>query len=217
MTSRYNLIRFIALAVSILLILPATGASLPSPAMSAKVTTLSTDMGGQSQSSSQTSSISGENTGTFIVKIRNDNGGTLQAKDFTIKIIGSGGGTPTPSSFPGSESGTAVTFSGGGYFDLAINEEPGYTRSLGSDCPTAEIPATFTCTITFDDAQAEGSPQTLAKQHTGQEGPVGTFIVKVKNDNGGKLEAKDFTIKIIGSGGGTPTPSSFPGSELGMM
>lgn len=216
MTSRHNLIRFIAVVVSILLILPATGYTLPSQAMSAKVTTLSGDMGsGQSQSSSQASSMSGENTGTFIVKVINDNGGTLQPKDFTIKIKGSGGGTPNPSSFPGSESGTEVTFSGGGYFDLGINEEPGYTRSLGSDCPAAEIPSTFTCTITFDDAEIQGAPQTLTKQHAGQEGPVGTFIVKVINDNGGKLKASDFTIKIIGSGGGTPNPSSFPGSESG--
>jgi hypothetical protein len=59
LTSSHDLIRFIAVAVSILLILPATGPGLPSQAMSAKVATLSTDMGsGQSQSSSQASSMS---------------------------------------------------------------------------------------------------------------------------------------------------------------
>lgn len=211
MTSSHDLIRFIAVAVSILLILPATGFSVPSHAMNAKATTLSGDMGGgQPQSSAQASSMSGEIIGTFIVNVINDNGGTLQAKDFTIKIKGSGGGTPNPSSFPGSESGTEVTFTGGGYFDLGINEEPGYTRSLGSDCPTAEIPPTFTCTITFDDVTSTAQQPPPTTQPEQIEFSTGHIIVKVINDNGGTLQSEDFTINIQ-SLVGTATPNSFPG------
>jgi hypothetical protein len=96
--------------------------------------------------------------GRFVVHVTNDNDGTKQPPDFTIEIVGSDGGTPTPSSFPGSESGTDVELAGDGYFDLETNREPSYTRSLGSDCPTGDFPLTFTCTITFDDIPLVDTP-----------------------------------------------------------
>ena len=144
--------------------------------------------------------------GTFIVNVH---GGTKQASDFTIKILADGG-TASPSSFAGSASpGTSVTMSEGGNYNLGINTEPGYTRTLGADCPS-EIKSSFSCTITFNDVQGEKTTKEIVS-------PVGKFIVKVNNDNGGtKQQPSDFTINILANGG-TATPSSFPGSATGTV
>jgi Prealbumin-like fold domain len=155
----------------------------------------------------------GDIMGTFIVNVVNDNGGTKQPSDFTINILAEGG-TANPSSFAGSASGTGVSLSQGGNYNLGINTEPGYTRTLGSDCP-AQMTQSFTCTITFNDSPLETLSPEQAPLAQGKVWPLGTFIVKVLNDIGGTKQPSDFTVNILAQGGGTATPSSFPGSESG--
>jgi hypothetical protein len=148
-------------------------------------------------------------TGTFIVKVPPVPGvPPKNPSAFTINILAEGG-TATPSSFPGSESGTPVTLTLGGDYDLGINTEPDYNRELGSDCPYGQFTADFTCTITFVYVPSE-VPQKP------QVSSVGTFIVKVPPVPGAlPTNPSDFTIKISAGVGGTATPSSFPGSESG--
>ena len=69
---------------------------------------------------------------TFIVKVINDDGGSLSANDFTINwFVSSGTGSINPASFKGQgPPGTRVIFQGTGTtkYDAKLNEEPGYTR-----------------------------------------------------------------------------------------
>ncbi|HET6594988.1 MAG TPA: hypothetical protein VFG81_05165 [Anaerolineales bacterium] len=119
---------------------------------------------------------------TLIVKkvVINNNGGTLEADDFTFQVNG----------------GSAISFEADGQNDLSVSAgtytvtEPaisGYTTTY-DNCSNLVIPngGTATCTITNDDQP-------------------GTLIVKkvVINDNGGTLEADDFTFSV---NGGAATP-----------
>jgi hypothetical protein len=131
--------------------------------------------------------------GTLIVKkhVVNDNGGTKSAADFTMKVTG---GSPSPSSFAGSEAGTSVTIDAGSY---SVDEDvvSGYAKSIGANCSgTIALAETKTCTITNDDI------------------PAHLIVIKhVVNVNGGKAKASNFTMKINGvtaTGG-----NSFPGQE----
>src|SRR5436309_2254448 len=82
---------------------------------------------------------------TVIKHVVNDNGGTKNAPDFTIVVTG---GAASPASFPGSESGTAVTLNAGGY---SADEAPpaGYAKTLGTGCSgTLGVGETASCTIT---------------------------------------------------------------------
>jgi prealbumin domain-containing protein len=131
--------------------------------------------------------------GTLIVKkhVINDNGGGKSASDFTMSVTGT---DASPSSFPGSESGTTVTLDAGAY---SVDEGlvSGYTKSIGANCSgTIANGETKYCTITNDDI------------------PAHLIVIKhVVNVNGGKAKASQFTMQINGvtaSGG-----NSFPGAE----
>ena len=120
----------------------------------------------------------------IVVKhIVNDNGGTASADDFTMSINGvtaTGG-----NSFAGVESpgvNKAVTL---GSYSVTESGGPGfYSAGYSTDC-TGTIAAgeTKTCTVTNDDQP-------------------GTLIVKkiVVADNGGLLEADDFSFSVNGVG-----------------
>ena len=120
----------------------------------------------------------------IVVKhIVNDNGGTASAGDFTMSINGvtaTGG-----NSFAGVESpgvNKAVTL---GSYSVTESGGPGfYSAGYSTDC-TGTIAAgeTKTCTVTNDDQP-------------------GTLIVKkiVVADNGGLLEADDFSFSVNGVG-----------------
>lgn len=131
-------------------------------------------------------------TGTLnvIKHVVNNNGGTKVAGDFAVSVAGSGA---TPSSFPGSESGTSVTLNPGSY-SVGESGSSGYSSSLSSDC-TGSIVAgqTKTCTVTNDDQAA-----TL------------TVIKQVVNDNGGTKTSADFTMNVSGS---NVSSSSFAGAD----
>jgi hypothetical protein len=149
---------------------------------------------------------------TVIKQVINDNGGTLQASDFTIRVITCGAqGKHIVASFPGDESGTTVELDPAPcYFlheDTPANS-PGYDASFTGDCSTLDpqgesnrFPLNegdhLTCTITNNDV-----PPTI------------TVTKHVINDNGGTLQASDVTIGIYICGTSSPVVS-FPGSESG--
>jgi hypothetical protein len=104
-------------------------------------------------------------TGTITVTkhVINDDGGTLQASDFTIEIFNFVDPYPV-ASFPGSETGTTVTLPAGhtyGVVETFGAPAPGYSVSLAGDCrdPAGQGSVGFplnpgdhrTCTITNDD------------------------------------------------------------------
>ncbi len=94
-----------------------------------------------------------KSTGTFIVQVRNDNGGSKQPQDFKLTIKVSEG-KASPTSFSGADSpGTKVEFSGGGEFSVITKRPHHYTESLGSNCPSGQIHQIFTCTITYEDQE----------------------------------------------------------------
>jgi hypothetical protein len=129
---------------------------------------------------------------TVIKHVINNNGGTALASAWNMSVSGAGA---TPSSFAGSESGTAVTVTAGQTFTVSESGGPsGYTLTSSGNC-TGPIAAggSATCMLTNDDQAA----------HL-------VVIKSVTNDNGGSAAAGDFTMSINGvtaSGG-----NSFPGA-----
>jgi hypothetical protein len=126
------------------------------------------------------------------VRVVNDNGGHAVPADFTMTVSG---GNPTPSSFPGSETGTDVSLDAGSYGVDAAGPA-GYTVSRSAECAgTIADGEAKDCTITADDQ------------------PGHLLVIKhVINDDGGGLIASQFVLTVSGS---SPSPSSFAGSETG--
>lgn len=115
---------------------------------------------------------------TVIKHVENDDGGILNASDFTMTVTGT---DVQNSKFQGDESGTTVDLGAG---DYSVDEygTDGYSKSLSTDCTgTINFGETKTCTVTNDDQAA-------------------TLIVKkvVINDNGGTLSEDDFDFKVNG-------------------
>ncbi len=97
------------------------------------------------------------------------------------------GGSPNPATFPGSETGTAVTILANAGYAVAESGGPaGYTAASSAACANASglAPgATATCTITNDDR-----PVTL------------TLIKHVVNDSSsGSATAASFTLTVTGT------------------
>jgi hypothetical protein len=85
---------------------------------------------------------------TVVKHVVNNNGGTKNAGNFTMQVTGSGA---SPSSFPGSESGTTVTLNAGAYSvgEVAVAN---YFATLSADCSgTIAAGETRTCTVTNND------------------------------------------------------------------
>src|SRR5207249_8862845 len=124
----------------------------------------------------------------------NDSGGTKSDSDFSTTVTG---GSPSRTSFSGSENGTPVTLTAGSY---AVDEAPavGYAKTLGSGCTGTLAPGeTRTCTITNDDVST-----TLR------------VVKHVVNDNGGTALAGNWMMTVTGN---SPSPASFAGSEAGTL
>ena len=139
-----------------------------------------------------------------IKQVINNNSGTKQPSDFRIQATGN---HPIPSSFNGSSSGTVVQLNAGSY-SMTEMADPGYKKVTYSDGRSGSISLgeNRTCVITNDDNEPTTTNTT------------GTLIVikKVINDNGGAMQASDFTIKVEGN---NPYPnlfmgSTFPGTEV---
>ena len=89
-------------------------------------------------------------TATLIVvkHVVNNNGGIKNAGNFTMQVTGSG---VSPSSFPGSESGTTVTLNAGAY-SVAEVAVANYFATFSADCSgTIAAGETRTCTVTNSD------------------------------------------------------------------
>lgn len=82
---------------------------------------------------------------TVTVNVVNTGGGTKSASDFTVTVSGT---NPSPSTFPGSASGTKVSI-GLGTYEVGQAADPDYTTSLSADCSGVMAKGnTKTCTIT---------------------------------------------------------------------
>jgi hypothetical protein len=85
--------------------------------------------------------------GTLIVteKVVNEGDGNKKPSDFTITVHGN---NPSPSSFPGSSSGTSVKLQMGMY-SVTEAGPPGYNLTLSGDCSGGMMSVeTRSCTIT---------------------------------------------------------------------
>jgi hypothetical protein len=85
--------------------------------------------------------------GTLVVteKVVNEGGGNNKPSDFTITVHGN---NPSPSSFPGSPSGTAVKLQMGMY-SVTQTGPSGYNSALSGDCSGGMMSVeTKNCTIT---------------------------------------------------------------------
>ena len=80
----------------------------------------------------------------MIKHVIKNSGGTATAASFTMTVTGN---TPTPGSFPGSETGTVVTLKAGVY-SVAESSVTGYTQtSASTDCSgTLAVGDNKTCT-----------------------------------------------------------------------
>ena len=174
----------------------------------------------------------------------NDNGGSKQASDFIINILGS---PSFPSSFKAVETPKVQIVSiQEGYYSVSVNDIQGYKTSFGNQCEgqikAGEIKS---CSITLDDSStklkkintipqlqilplsltslllpsqtSEGEKLTISQIPTTEEQSQLGFLVvgtNVINDNGGSKQASDFIINILGS---PSFPSSFKAAPSNLM
>jgi YVTN family beta-propeller protein len=141
--------------------------------------------------------------GTLAVtkQVINEGGGNKNPSDFTITVNGN---NPSPSSFRGSSSGTAVQLSKGKYEVTESEPTTNYNSTLSNECSgTINDGETKKCTITNTYSASPAPPITTGK-----------IIVtkKVINEGGGNKNPSDFTITVNGN---NPSPSSFAGSSSG--
>ena len=128
----------------------------------------------------------------LVKSVVNDNGGTAQARDFTLSADG-----PTPISGAGVAEGDVNA----GSYALSETSVAGYTAgawsceggSLEGATVTVALGENATCTITNDDQAAHLK-----------------LVKSVVNDNGGTAQAGDFTLSAAG-----PTPISGAGVAEG--
>src|SRR5262249_2256459 len=81
---------------------------------------------------------------TVVKHVDNTQGGTASASDFTITVTGAGA---SPSTFPGSESGTPVTLQPGQQYSVTESGPTGYVESDSANCSGSLGPGgSATCT-----------------------------------------------------------------------
>ena len=87
---------------------------------------------------------------TVIKNVVNDNGGTAVPSSFTMNVTGN---NPSQASFPGSDSGVAITLEPGAY-SVSETGPAGYAATFSADClGTIAAGENKTCTVTNDDIQ----------------------------------------------------------------
>ena len=173
----------------------------------------------------------------------NDNGGSKQASDFIINILGS---PSFPSSFKAVDTPKVQIVSiQEGYYSVSVNDTQGYKTSFGNQCEgqlkAGEIKS---CSFTLDDSsifkkintipqlqilplslpslllppQTSGGEKLTISQipTTEEQSQLGFLVVgtNVINDNGGSKQASDFIINILGS---PAFPSSFKAAPSNLM
>ena len=173
----------------------------------------------------------------------NDNGGSKEASDFIINILGS---PSFPSSFKAVDTPKVQIVSiQEGYYSVSVNDTQGYKTSFGNQCEgqlkAGEIKS---CSFTLDDSsilkkintipqlqilplslpslllppQTNGGEKLTISQipTTEEQSQLGFLVVgtNVINDNGGSKQASDFIINILGS---PAFPSSFKAAPSNLM
>ena len=130
------------------------------------------------------------NLGTLIVKkiVKNDNGGTLTAKDFSFQVNGE-----TAIQFEEDGENSLSKYAGLSY-TITEPEVPGY-KTTYNNCTDVVVPfnGTVTCTITNNDIQ-----------------PKLTVVKEVVNNYGGQAVASNFTMLVQGT---NVSSTSFEGSD----
>jgi hypothetical protein len=121
----------------------------------------------------------------------NDNGGSLQDKNFTVNISGTSG--PKLQSFEGNANGTAITFANEGNYAVNQSTSPLYNTTYSVDCiGTINYGQEKTCTITSDDIGLVRYLRALSYLR---------IIANTINDNGGTRQSSDFTLTVTGNNG----------------
>ncbi|HJU59730.1 MAG TPA: metallophosphoesterase, partial [Nitrososphaeraceae archaeon] len=174
-------------------------------------------------------------TGFLLLKtnVINDNNGTKQASNFTIKILGT---QASPSSFKAAQSPLAQLVEiGQGQYSTQVVGIEGYNTKFQNECTGFTILNNITvCTITLNDLSPTTPPpptcppgqRPAASQNLNQttqqcvpdpEAPpidnaTGFLILRtdVINDNNGTKQASDFTINILGT---QASPSSLKAAQ----
>jgi uncharacterized repeat protein (TIGR01451 family)/predicted ribosomally synthesized peptide with SipW-like signal peptide len=163
----------------------------------------------------------------------NDNGGTKQARDFTMKISMNSG---MVLNLPGSEDGTAVTVEPGTYIVDEVDSF-GYTKTIGAGCGGIIVQGeTKTCTVTNDDplqcvdlqVKSKGYwinhpsqwilPQILGSEIISTAFQAQEVFVRysdtMRNRVRGQLLALKFSIAYFGAGGGQVPGESITLAQL---
>ncbi|MGZ5489618.1 MAG: LamG-like jellyroll fold domain-containing protein, partial [Nitrososphaeraceae archaeon] len=172
-------------------------------------------------------------TGFLLLKtnVINDNNGTKQSSNFTLKILDS---PASPSTFKAVQSPLAqlIEIAEGKYSVQVVGIE-GYDAKFKNDCSAFTIENNITvCTITLNDllitpsSQCPPGQSLAASQHLDQTTQVcvpgvelppsksatGFLLLRtdVINDNSGTKQAPDFTLKILDS---PASPSSLKAAQ----
>ncbi|MGZ5485023.1 MAG: hypothetical protein ACXWFB_03815 [Nitrososphaeraceae archaeon] len=180
----------------------------------------------------------------ITTNVINDNGGSKQASDFIINVLGS---PAFPSIFQAVQTPKVQFVSiQEGYYSISVNNTQDYKTSLGNECEgqlkAGEIKS---CSITLDDSstiikkvtttpqlqtlplslpslllppQTSGEEKLTISQipSTEEQSQLGFLVVgtNVINDNGGSKQAPDFIVNILGS---PSFPSSFQAAPSNLM
>ncbi|MDQ3089574.1 MAG: hypothetical protein M3Q24_00265 [bacterium] len=132
-------------------------------------------------------------------------GGTAVSADFTLSV---NGGSPTPASFPGSESGTDVSIDAFTAYSVTESGPSNYAQSFSEGCSGESVnnfhPNTCTVTNTYV------APVVPVEPIVPVVNP--TILTVYKNVVGGNAAAGDFMINVTGS---SASPSSFAGNSSG--
>jgi hypothetical protein len=195
----------------------------------------------------QIPSVEEQSRGGILIlttNVINDNGGSKQAPDFIINVLGS---PSFPSIFQAAPTPEVQIISiQEGYYSISVNNTQGYNTSFGNQCEgqmkAGEIKS---CFITLDESstinKVTTTPQLpllplslpsllLPPQTSGgekltisqlspaeeEQSELGFLVVgtNVINDNGGSKQAPDFIINVLGS---PSFPSSFQAAPSNLM
>jgi uncharacterized repeat protein (TIGR01451 family) len=134
---------------------------------------------------------------TVIKHVINDNSGTSKASDFTMEVTGT---NVSSASFPGDESGTAVTLNAGSY-SVDEGSHDGYSVSFSGDCDgTIAVGESKTCTITNDDIPHPHIHVVKSGPSQAQVGSKVTYTFTVTNDGDVALDNVNVNDNIAGVG-----------------
>ncbi len=142
-----------------------------------------------------------------------NHGGNLAAGDVSPTVIGNAGNTPSPDTFPGSTTGTIVTFNASGSFTTTIAGVPSTYSKIFTGCaaPIA-LGDNQTCVITLEEITTV-TGGSGGSSGGGATGGSTTPPPTTDNGNGGGT-VLGATDDATGAGGGA-TDTTTPGQVLG--